>query len=64
MTDRTDEIGQIYDSIRGTQFEVVDYFKNVTNMRENIDTLKDEIDEQNLVIDKLNIESSKMLLLE
>ena len=59
MTDRIDEIGQIYDSIRGTQFEVVDYFKSITNMREDIDTLKGEIDEQNLVIDKLNIESSK-----
>ena len=52
MDKREDEIGQIYNNIRGNQFDIVDYVRNITNMRE-------DLDEKDTRISKLSVSTFK-----
>lgn len=50
MDKREDEIGQIYNNIRGNQLDIVDYIKSITEMQE-------DIEEKDTEISKLNFKS-------
>jgi diguanylate cyclase (GGDEF)-like protein len=52
MDEREDEIGQIYNSIRGNQLDIVDYIKSISSMKENLT-------EKDTEISKLSTQSLK-----
>lgn len=52
LTNRQDEIGQIYNNIRENQFEIVDYVKSITDMKE-------DLNEKDMKISKLSVASFK-----
>ena len=43
MDKRNDEIGQIYNNIRGNQLDIVDYIKSITEMKEDLEEKDTEI---------------------
>lgn len=49
---RKDEIGEIYNSIRANQIQIVDYIRNITEMKE-------DLSEKDMKISKLSMESFK-----